>query len=352
MTEPSVMNSDYLVAFLLVCPGFACSRDPFALGAFEFTRRPDPMPGCENAIAESLEDFGLAPAAFIRVRTYILDATRHEGIRVARLYVREAVSLMAHLSMEAVSVDQLRDAGYTFDLRRSHAQPLRPIDHSPRRPTGFVAKIDEIGHHPDLVLNTLLSVSPDTYGELGQAVRRSTHWSELARHADDSGERLMLRWMCCETLARVGVDEDISPKLLSLLGFPSGKCGEKLPQRERAAIGAVPGYREWRRRLVMLLDKARDMRNSIVHAGFREIELRSKLTSEDWVVLNRAMTLVIPRLQALAFNALELRITSVERMWDDFGTCVLRHREIPLASELEGTIIYTLDQQRSPFDDL
>jgi hypothetical protein len=336
-----------------VVPGFHWPHDPYALGAFEFTARPDPMPGCEAALAASIAAHGTKlPEETIRLVTFFLRGPQAQAIRTARLYARETLALMSHLTHDYVSPSGLLRAGYTFDVDAGMASPILPDKYSDRRaPFGAMFMLDEVARHPQLVLNTLLSVDPRRYGELGAAVRRSTHWSDLGRRADDHGERLLMRWMAAETLTRVGEDDTLAPKFLSAIGFVSDRYWTQLPLDERTALSTLPEWDEWRKKLSGLLDRMRDARNDVVHAGFREIDLEGRFTEDEWLILRRVLPMVVIHLQGMAFNALALGVTTVAGMWNRFAACKLLHRQISIASELQGNVIYSLKEPRGPLDE-
>ena len=48
---------DWIFCGLTTGEGFFFSHDPFSFGPFEFTRKPDVIPGCEDALQKSASAF-------------------------------------------------------------------------------------------------------------------------------------------------------------------------------------------------------------------------------------------------------------------------------------------------------
>lgn len=346
---------DVIVGLAVSMPGLV-ARDPFTLGPFEFTTRTDFLPGCEKALVASFQDHGqevpttLQSAGFRVARTFFKDVdSLGEAIGSARLHLIEALALLATQFLGLLQQPVATGAGYTFDLKGGQAQPI--LHNRFSRPTpGVVAWIDEIAQHPTLTVNTLLSVHPSVYGELGSAVRRSTHWTRLAEEAEDWTERFLLSWMAAETLTRAGPGDTLQVKWLAALGFAAGRYGRGLHRADVAALTKIPTYRRWLRDLQRLLDRARRVRNAIAHSGFRELDVGMYLDRTDRLLVARIFTMLVPRLRSMALSALALRVRSVGEMWRRYAACFYFGRAVPLATEVGGTIIYSLEQPAAPWE--
>lgn len=348
-----------LVVGLVVSMKGLIARDPFALGAFEFTTKPDPMAGCEVALTESFRahghdaSTGLEPAGLRIARTFFVGVeSREHAIRSARLHAQEALVLLATLLPFSVPPFRQTGAGYVFDLRAAQADPVLLRERT-RVPAGVIARLDELATHPDLAVNTLLSVHPDNYGEVGSAIRRSTHWHHLSHEVEDWTEAFLLSWMAAETLTRVTSSEPLAgltAKWLAALGFGAGRYGRQLRESDVRELLRIPEYRHWSRRLRRLFDRARRARNAIAHAGFRELDIGHYLDDEDRFLLKRVFRLLMPRLTRLALNGLALGVRTIGGMWRRYGDCFYHVRGVPLGVEVRGTIIYSLEQPPGAWD--
>lgn len=335
------------------------TRDPFTLGAFEFTTLPDPMPACESALANSFRAHGhevatplMGPGLRVARTFFVGVESREHALKSARLHAQEALVLLATVIPMPLAALELTGPGYTFDLKTAHAQPILPRGPT-AMPGGIIGRLDELATHPDLTVNTLLSVHPDNYGELGRAIRRSTHWRHLSDDVEDWTERFLLSWMAAETLTRIAPGEalaGLTAKWLAALGFGAGKYGRQLVPSDAAELVRIPQYRHWSRRLRRLFGRARRARNAIAHAGFRELDIGHYLDAEDRFLLRRVFRLLMPRLTGLALNGLALRVQSVADMWRRYGECFYYARGVRPAVEVRGTIIYSLEQPPGAWD--
>jgi hypothetical protein len=340
----------YVVCFALLGKNLILPRDPFSMGAFEFSRVPDPFPGCENALRTSLSVWEVASPDPIRLRTTIQGTSHRNASQTCRTWAKEAVNLLSSTAFRMATFE-LSSAGYTFHLKSGTPSPILP----PPKPgdfMGVLAMTDNLATHPSHVLNQLLSVAPETYGELGVALRRSTHWHELGRVASDRSEQLLMYWMACETLTRVDQDESLAPKFLAALGLPGGRYLVSLSEKERNALLGHTQYKPWRFKLNGVVEKLRRARNAIAHSGFRDSDLSEFFSEDERLLVRRLFSMLVPRLQALAMNGLALRLDSVASLWENYADTLMFHRTVPIATEAFGTIVYSLSQPANDIDEL
>lgn len=340
-------TSDWLCCQLLAPSSLILPGDRGSIGMFELTRAIDPLPGCETALLQSAAAFGesIDPKRSFLLKTFFLEAeaVRHV-IRSARLYAREALGLHAKCLMLMHPLRLMR-SGYLVDMSNLAVAPLLPsAQEQTLRQMGTVAVVDEQATHPREIVDRLLVSNPTVFGELGAAIRRSTHWSELAQRQEDDGERFLFQWMACETLTRIDENECLTPKLMSGLGLPTARYFAELPTAERTALQRSPGYLRWRTRLNDLFDKLRDLRNHIAHSGYRELEIAGHLTDEQHRLAGKVLPMVVSRLQDLALVGLESGAKTIAQLWMRYVECKLRRRPISLAAEVDGTIVYLIEE--------
>jgi len=332
---------DWLFSGVVDGGNLALPRDPFQLGGFEITRWLDPFPGVAEALNTSLSAFGYDTSrAHLRMSTLVGYCTRAEARRQGTLFAREALMLFRNSN---VFVQRLRllEAGYLMRMSDRAAVPLLPS--ATANLIGPFMMFDEHLTHPAHILNLLMRMPPERYGQLGAAVRRSAHWADLASRTEDLAEQLFMQWVSIECLCRVDPNESINAKVATAARFPSGRFEVVLPVDERAAIAALPNYREWRRRVTELINKLRDLRNDIAHGGFRELDVRARLDEREIYLARRLLAFAYQGVGTLTLHALERGITTIAEMWDRYAECLLPRRQISIARELSGTIIYTFE---------
>ncbi len=345
-------NHDWLYCGIIDQQGLIFSRDPYAFGAFEFTRSSDLMPGCDEALAESARVFSFTLGDNpLRMKCFFLNTPEKDALRSGRIYAKETLALMSIIGLHPMP-PTLSRVGYMFNLTTSEAKPILPstIERTENM-MGTMAVLDENAAHPLLTLNSLLSTAPDNYGELGRDLRRSTHWSTLARQADDESERLLMLWISAETLSKVSENDGPVPKFVAALGFPGQRYLATLSDHERNELLRVPYYRSWRGRLNRVYDDFRGLRNDIAHSGHRELELSGGLSEADFRTIKRSFPFVISTIQTMACNALALGIRTIDEMWSRYGECICYLRPITLAQHVQGNVIFHLTMTNDPFDD-
>ena len=339
--------SDWVFCVAIDAPGLIFSHDPWCFGQFELTRHPDPLPGCEEALQASATDLAVAlSTSQLRAKTFFLDSTREDTQRFGALHVRETLDLfaLAHIMVRPRPLE----AGYLFDLRQSKAYPFLQ---SPQRATakmmGTVALLDERATRNEQVLTSLLSSDPSKFGELGAALRRSTHWARLAREAVDRGERLMMFWMAAETLSRVEESELLTSKFAAAAGFPSSQYDQSLEatdKTQRDGLRALSDFKTWQTRLKKLFEDLRDARNAVAHSGYRELEMAEFFSDTELRILGAAMPTVVSSLQSMAVNGLAIGLRTIGEMWERYGECIRAGSSVPLATWVGGTVMYFLQE--------
>lgn len=337
---------DWLFSAAVDAGNLILPRDPFQLGGFEITRQVDPFPGVKEAFRESLTAFGYDTARdYVRMATLAPDCTQAEARRLGTLYAREALVLFRDSN---VFVERLRllESGYVMRMEDQAVFPLLP--RATQNLVGAYILFDDHVTSPGYILNLLMRMPPERFGELGAAVRRSAHWADLATRTEDLGERLFMRWVSIECLCRVDANESINAKVAAAARFPGGMYEQRLPAHERAELAALPNYRVWRRRITDLIDKLRDLRNAIAHSGFRELDVRARMTDSEIQLAGQLLAFAYQGVGGLALRALELGITSIAGMWEQYVECLLPHRQLSIAGELRGTIIYSFENPLEP----
>lgn len=322
-------KTDWIYCRLVDRGSFIFPRSTFWFGQFELSSEPERDARCAQELRRSMDVFAIAEAGdgwarLLRARTLLLDSTHVDAMRTGELHLKETIQLFNRQLVFGVPRLTIKDAGYVYDLRENRTSPLLPLlDSGP--PIGAAGFTDDVAHHPDLLLNTMLVAGADVFGELGSAFRRSSHWQELASAADDQGERILLYWMAAECLCKTSHDEPITPKLLAVLGMPTGRLAAQVPTTQQAALTKVPRLRVWRKQLQALAEALRNTRNRIVHAGYRRIDLGSVLSDVDLTLADKLLPMLVGCLGDMALAALSRQVRSIGEMWAAYPAVLWPH---------------------------
>ncbi len=347
MSADNAPRSDWLFCGLVRAPGLLFS-DPMCFGMFELTRREESRARWETELRESAAERGAAiDQNVIRARCFFMDSTFADAYESGVLHAREVVGLLP-MTLTLTPFEFVH-AGFLGDLRNGHAQRFPPTRRERLvRRGGITATMDDLAGEPTLTLNTLLVTEPDVYGEIGAALRRSTHWQNVAAIAGDTSEELLALWMACETLTRENEGEVLTAKFVSALGFPKGIYGQQLEPAVRERFFTNAKIVDWTRQLSALFETMRKARNKIAHAGYRGLDLPEFFDRPARRMIGTAMRLLLPRLQRLALAAMRLQIRSVAEMWARFGAAFMLDRIGAPEADAVGTVIYSLENE-TPF---
>lgn len=336
-------GSEWLLVMLVDAGNVVFEGHRVNVGNFEITKKREPFFEAESAFSQSIASYNYQLSSqHMRMRTLLKDCSFEEARREGRLHASESLNLLKY---SHVFVDQMRllEPGCLVDLHTLQAHAFINISSDwDKSLFGNIAIFDRRASFPLSVINRWMRLDPLQTVELWAAVRRSAHWADLADQAEDLGERFLLRWMAIECLCRVGRDDTISAKVAAAALLPSGRYEISLPSTERSALASVAEFGRWRKRLNLLIDKLRDMRNSIVHSGFREVDLSSLLNAYEIHVATRLLISACVGAQRMALGALELGIVTIEEMWSRYSECVLRNRQCLLAEDVTK-LLHTLE---------
>jgi hypothetical protein len=229
---------------------------------------------------------------------------------------------------------EAREAGCTVDIATGEIVASRP--QSPRDHRAMLVN-DSVALHPFVTLAQLLS-APDTAGELGRAVRRSAHWTTLAKRADDAGERLILSWIAGETISKIGDTDDIVPRLLTSMGIVSSVYMTQLADSDLRALRTDARFRAGRDTLQRAFNAFRSYRNRVAHQGFRELDFGTSLGATERRLLAVAIPLAVRSVQMLAVDGIALGTTRIDSLWDRVIAVRQRFHGRPMLEEAHGTL--------------
>lgn len=293
---------------------WAISSQPYWLGMVEFSRIDAEDPASRGYLVDSLEEFGTTeggsrPQNSLRARTWVSGVTCADAMRLGESEISEAIELMNARVLSMGSALRLLSAGYAQDILTGSTVPIQK--ESGQTFIGNLHLMDDAANGPRWILNLLLA-APMAFGELGQAFRRSFHWGQLARKAHTRGESILLNMLAAEALCVVRSDP--LPKLLAVAGFPGGNMA-----KEAASIGySSRNNRTRRKRLVVLMDKMREVRNQIVHEGFRDTDMGSLLSVDEEKEGALFLELSVRSLHDFAFSQLDQKRFTIAEMWDSW----------------------------------
>lgn len=188
---------------------------------------------------------------------------------------------------------------------KSPRLPKKTVDLSPIFVT-YMRDIEQV-NEPQALL-----AFPET--DLKITTLRSIHWLRKAGIESIIQLKFLFGWFALETLAKVQEGENITSKLLQVLGFPLGEIGLLLSHEIILKIKDHPHYELVKRYFRDNFERMRDYRNRIVHSGFRQWDI----PGETLLEFDQIVFWTISRLQSYAIDGLYQGLKSVEELWEYF----------------------------------
>jgi len=319
-----VTKGDWIYCGVVISDALIFPRKPYWFGHVEFSPLDWDDDECTKQRRISQESFGIeegaeAPYKSWRARTTRYNETVDEAKRTGSAVVRETVGLFVEHCLSGLTKLSATDAGYLLAIKTGGVTPLRPPYEPGRFPSMSFAFLDVRAKQPDHILNVILVTERHTYGELGEAVRRSFHWRTLAESAADKGERFMLAWMSSECLCRANRDEtNVQHKMAAAAGFPRGERALALNSAEVNQLSKSIEYRTWKKVVHDAFEKLREARNNITHSGFRQLDLSDDLDPFELRFADRILPMVSKCLVDMALLAIAAGARTVAQMWDRY----------------------------------
>ncbi|MDF9529499.1 MULTISPECIES: HEPN domain-containing protein [Bacillus cereus group] len=234
-----------------------------------------------------------------------------------------------------ISETRLLNSGFIKDLHKNWISPRLNGDSFGPFPTfkimdRLIPKIDDAQY--------LFSVDNS---ELKLALQRSYHWLRRSQNENDLHLKCLFLWFSIECLAKVG-EEDITGKVMQVLGFPLGKIGMFLSKDRITEIKKHANYVLILKKLEKQLNEIRELRNNTVHEGFRSWDISTGLLKE----YHATMLLATPRIQNYAMSAVKKGLETVADFWEYFPHLYDWHLDI---NDFHGNILYMLQKNDNSY---
>lgn len=175
------------------------------------------------------------------------------------------------------------------------------------------------------------------HSELSERLIRSYHWSRKAHLEASLQMRVLFRWFAMEAVWMLGKDDDILPRVMWALGFPTGQKAKVLSAGFVDRLSAHPTYSSWRGQIEKRLDAVRRLRNDSVHNGFRPQDMSRQVLRE----FDEITTLACSRVQSLARASVIAGLRSAADLFEYLP--VLVEDDDNYINDVHGTIIYGLE---------
>lgn len=251
-----------------------------------------------------------------------------EAIYIADLRVDEALDIL-ELENSGISVHAIMKSGCVRNLLTGGIDPIVYKTFGPF-PT---YRIDQ--YLGPLLPSQYLATLAES--ELKTGLLRSLHWTRLACNENNPQLEFVFRWFALEALLKIGINDSIEPRVRWVLGFPNGGGTNLIQDYLLESIHSHPDYKRARGLIIRRLDGMRDLRNNIVHNGFRFYDHIDKSILSKYV---DTATWATARVQKIAVTGLYNGLATVEKICEYLPILVTERSNY--INDLHGTVISLL----------
>jgi hypothetical protein len=241
----------------------------YSVGGIELRPAKLDMPGEQKAIDASRLAYheGIDDAMSMRVAVIVDEPDELAALETAEVAIDEALDLVtAQSPTRGMTRYRLLESGCVRNLDTGRVTPIlpriepRPFNSFHMPPSTFPSR--------DLA-QLVLSDATD----LGDRYVRAAHWSRKAEFESNRHIATLFEWFAAETVWTLARDTDIIPSVLWTWGFANGQGAKLISARTQTLVG-LASYRQRRQQAQALLEQLRTLRNSIVHNGFRLLDIK------------------------------------------------------------------------------
>lgn len=241
--------------------------------------------------------------------------------------------------LRGLGIYSLLKSGFVKNIQTGWQSPRLPSLHSNKKYYPSFKMKHRVIEHIDA--NQALFIF--NASELKLAIIRSNHWIRNSRNESNIQIKCLFIWFAIEAICKIG-DENITGKLMKVLGFPLGKVGLYLSADTIQSIKNHPKYEFGKKYFEERFNELREFRNNSVHSGFRSWDITESNLQEYEEILWMTST----RLYSYAINALYQGLNNLKDLWEYFDLLYCERKDLII--DLHGNILYkfTLNLKRDP----
>lgn len=202
----------------------------------------------------------------VRLVTLLSQCDQEELISKADIEFEEVIDLFN--IFHNYNEQDLLSIGYIRNLLTGEIKPI----------------IKEINNHIGLgkifrVYDPYMPISVEQYilaGREDNAVKaylRANNWLRKAKKENILYLKFLYYWIAIESVSKINQDEDITPKLRLVLGFPPKKFNYLFNNQFLSNLFQIKDYNKYKLYFFNKIKNARDKRNEIIHNGFRNQDI-------------------------------------------------------------------------------
>lgn len=325
--------ADYFIARLLTAGATHFTRN-FCLGESEIRMSKSDTPDERSAFEESLKLNGEAIDLNIgsRICTIICDVDTPETANLAAENIFEEALDVLSLESHGVGRFSLLKSGLSRNLNTSEIKPINKIIF---RPTTVFAIEHE--RYPQITIKEHLLANKGV--EICDRLLRALHWSRHASWEKNLHMRILFNWFAIEAILKKNENDNVAPKALFAMGFPSSNAGSIIDPRVLSEIEGHPKYSGYKTLLYKDMEAIREYRNNIVHSGHRPWDLRADELKRYTYITQTAKNSTL----TFSIQGIYRGCKTTDDLWSAFPTIFADYDG--LKDHVHGNIIFSLESK-------
>jgi hypothetical protein len=220
--------------------------------------------------------------------------------------------------------------------------------------TGETMPFQKPHEQQDLFLNHVFQMSLGPYSpmlgeqiisscknEAIEAFIRSIHWFNDSKLQTKSYLQFLYKWIAIETIAKIEIEEDIVPKLCLIIGFPLSKYYKTTPMNETEKLITKGKYKFYKEIIRKEFYKCREIRNSIVHSGFKEVNIINENMELKLYLIDSVYSCMINTIEKIIL----LGKNKLKEIWDVMSEYIMKNEN--MIKWVSGVFILEIERIRS-----
>ncbi len=284
----------------------------------------------------SLESFTFSyyEKNIIRLITILESDNLSEVIIQAKILFEETVDLISRFPIAEVTI--LENAGYFVNMDTGLIKPFIKKEKSENQ----LGRMYHIRNGFYSRINAQQFIAAGRDDELVKAYFRSINWYNKSKNQNRLYLKFLYKWISLETISKINIEETIVPKLCLSIGFPLKNDIKLSSPNIINKLNNIENYKTWRKFVYKHLEECRNLRNNIVHSGFKETDFNRDDMIIKMYLVNTAFTHIIEYIEQLILTG----ITTLNDAWKNLHSQIEK-REY-LIKDVEGNIIFNLKNKK------
>lgn len=307
-------TSDWLLVKVLPIGSFYPGYS-FSVGQVEINYKPVEPPEAQRALEESKKLFRYEAdiSSLPRIKVIVHNTSQIEALNHGSQLIEEGLDVVNFCAFDFGDVRTL-GIGYMQDLRTKRYYSVKPesdIEFTPM----FVRDTKLDNPYPWNLFRMILEKPKQRRSELEQRVLNAVSWLRQAKFQRNTIRELLFRWIALEILLKEQEKEIVSSKALVTVGFPEGEIFKQLGSDAQQVLKEHPKFQAWKEEIKKRFGEIQELRNEIVHQGFKDVELSAVGCRHSLETYLHLMRMAAGRAIRFTYIGIELGCSTVKELW-------------------------------------